>query len=94
MTSQKQKTNYIVPLGEFRGDFDRDAVDPAWKLIHELRVQNGLSITELAELAAGSGTIVSKGERGGIVSLAFTRRCLQAFGYDLKIIPRDEVPNA
>jgi len=94
MSGKKTKTaNYIVPLGTFRGEFDQDAVDPAWKLIHELRVQHGLSIIEMAEIANGTGTSVSKGERGGPVSIAFTRRILQAFGYDLKIVPKEEISN-
>jgi predicted transcriptional regulator len=91
MRNDNTKKNYIVPLGEFRAEVDQEKVDPAWQLIHKLRVQHGLSITEFGQLAGGSGSSVSKGERGGIVSLAITRRALQMFGYDLNIVSKGEM---
>ena len=91
MRTNNTKKNYVVPLGEFRGEIDQERVDPAWQLIHKLRVQHGLSVTEFGQLAGGSGSTVSKGERGGIVSLALTRRSLQMFGYDLKIVTKEEM---
>ncbi len=91
---EKQKFNYVVPLGSFRGEFDEAAVDPAWKLIHELRLKNGVSTTELQEVTGCSNTTISKGERGGHVSVRTTRRILQVFGYDLKIVPKEESPDA
>lgn len=85
------KGNYLVPLGTFRGDFDRNAVDPVWILIHDLRVRNGIGIDELGRVVECGSSTISKGERGGHVSMAIIRRILQAFGYDLKVVTREEM---
>ncbi len=89
--SEKVKTNYLTPLGVFRGEFDRNAVDPVWNFIHDLRVKNGIGIDELSRVVECGSSTISKGERGGHVSLAVVRRVLQAFGYDLKIVPKEEM---
>jgi hypothetical protein len=89
--SEKVKTNYLTPLGTFRGEFDHNAVDPTWIFIHDLRVKNGIGIDELSRVVECGSSTISKGERGGHVSIAVVRKVLQAFGYDLKIVPKEEM---
>jgi hypothetical protein len=80
-----QRSNkYIVPLGYFRGEPEREP-DEAWRFIHEERVRIGLSTQDLSELADVDAGSISKGERGGFMTLRVTRKVLQALGYNLKL---------
>jgi hypothetical protein len=90
MNKENLKRNYIVPLGEFRSPPEGE-VDPAWALIHEKRIEHGLSNTDMSALAGRSiDTLMSKGERGGPASLKFTREILALFGYQLVLAPLDK----
>jgi helix-turn-helix protein len=93
MSEYKNKRNFFVPLGTYRHEPDLRNADPAWLLIHKLRQANGVSTTELSEVSGVAQTTISKGERGGHVSLQATRKALGVFGYDLKIVPKEENSN-
>lgn len=88
--SKSTRTNYVPNLGEFRGDLHGE-VDPIWVFIHEERVRRGLSGTVLSEMIGHSiQSSLSKGEKGGMVSLTLTQTILRTLGYRLEIVPVPE----
>lgn len=86
MGTTRSDRRYVVPLGEFRGENLREP-DPVWKFIHDKRTEMGLSTTDISELVDCSTNSISKGERGGHVSITITRNILNLLGYDLEIVP-------
>ena len=88
--SKSTRSNYVPNLGEFRGDPVGD-IDPIWVFIHEERVRRGLSGSALSEMIGRSiHSSLSKGEKGGVVSLTLTQTILRTLGYRLEIVPIPE----
>lgn len=91
MNKNKLRTNYPVPLGEFRTPLEREP-DPAWVWIHEERTRRGFSADYMAEQLEISSTCVSKGERGGFISLEITQKILRYLGRELVMVELEGGP--
>lgn len=89
MNKDNIRRNYITPLGHFRGALTNEP-NEFWKFIHEQRLKHGLSSIHIEELTGVSQSSVSKGERGGVISIQATMKILELFGKKLIMVDVEE----
>ena len=72
MTTNQERP-FITPIGYQYGEMPRDP-DPIWVAIRAARIERGLTIAQVAQMAKVASSTVSRGERGFHAWLDSTRK--------------------
>lgn len=84
--STRRPSNHPVPLGYQYGPQPAEP-DSIWKLIHDVRCERGLRISEVSVLANVASATISRAERGYDARISTTRRVASALGIMIVAIP-------